>query len=189
MQAHSPAWKEVREQLVRFVRRRVGDTHAAEDIVQDVLLRAYARHDEVREPLRLRQWLYRSTRNAVVDYYRTRRPSEPLPPSLTARAEEPEEARTQLARCLRPLLSTLPARYREALELSEVQGHSQKETARLLGLSLSGAKSRVQRGRAQLEQALHACCRIELDGRRNIAAFEARRGCKDRRDATPRTSH
>jgi RNA polymerase sigma-70 factor (ECF subfamily) len=172
MQPQSAPWKEYRDQLVRFVRRRVEDPQAAEDIVHDVLVRAYASHESGREPLQLRQWLYRSTRNAVVDHYRARRPAAPLPEELAELEEDRGNAREELSRCIEPLLTTLPMHYREALELSEVRGLTQGETARRLGISLSGAKSRVQRGRVRLEEALLACCRVELDSRRSIMGFE-----------------
>ncbi len=56
----------------------------------------------------------------------------------------------------------LPSPYREALTLTELEGLTQKEAAEMLGISLSGMKSRVQRGRQQLRQALEDCCHIAL---------------------------
>ncbi|MCY1023988.1 RNA polymerase sigma factor SigZ [Pyxidicoccus sp. MSG2] len=186
MQPQPPPWKEYRDQLVRFVRRRVEDPQAAEDIVHDVLIRAYASRETAREPRKLQQWLYQSTRNALVDHYRARRPAEPLPEELAELEEDRGTAREELARCLQPLLAALPAHYREAVELSELQGFTQAETARRLGLSLSGAKSRVQRGRGRLEEALLACCRVELDSRRSVVDFEPQRRDVGAQGKTPR---
>jgi DNA-directed RNA polymerase specialized sigma24 family protein len=68
--------------LHRFVLKRVRDREAAEDIVQEVLVRAYSQQWTLKEPSKLRSWLYQITRNAIVDYYRSRRPTEAVPDNL-----------------------------------------------------------------------------------------------------------
>lgn len=171
-------WRDYRAQLFRFVRRRVSDDAAAEDIVHDVLMRAYDRRDTLRSSDRFEQWLYQITRNAVIDHYRARRPSEPLPPDLTATDDDSVgDARRELARCMKPLVNSLPAHYRDAIVLAELEGFTQLETAQQLGLSLSGAKSRVQRARRMLEAKLLDCCRVELDSRGAIVDYESTGGC------------
>jgi RNA polymerase sigma-70 factor, ECF subfamily len=171
-------WRDYRTQLFRFVLRRVSDEAAAEDIVHDVLMRAYDRRDTLRSGDRFEQWLYQITRNAVIDHYRARRPSEPLPADLTAADDTGDgEARRELAGCMKPLVSSLPAHYRDAVVLSELEGLTQLETAARLGLSLSGAKSRVQRARKLLETKLLDCCRVELDSRGAIVDYERAGDC------------
>lgn len=169
-------WREHRERLVRFVARRVEDASTAEDIVHDVLARAWAKRDTLRTGQKFEQWLYQITRNAVIDHYRARRPSDELPADLAAPASE-KAAREELAQCMLPLVQALPEPYRDAVVLSELRGLTQRETARLLGVSLSGAKSRVQRARHMLHQRLLACCRVELDVRGAIVDYESRDAC------------
>ncbi len=171
-------WQSYRAELVRFVLARVSDAAAADDIVHDVLLKALSHLETLEDPARLRAWLYRITRNAIVDHYRARRPSEPLPEDLKAESTaEVERAEEELARCLTPLLGALPPSYREALVLAEVDGVPQREIARRAGLSLSGAKSRVQRARRMARDALLACCRVELDSRGGVTGYQPRGGC------------
>ena len=170
------AWQDYRATLVRFVRSRVSDAEAAEDIVHDVLVKAYARRDSLRSEEKVEAWLFQMTRNAVVDHYRARRPAEAVPDDLVA-PESEGSAREELARCLSALITHLPERSRTAIELSEIQGLTQKETAERLGITLSGAKSRVQRGRAQLHDLLIECCRIERDVRGGIMAYEPSAEC------------
>jgi RNA polymerase sigma-70 factor, ECF subfamily len=172
-------WQAHRAELVRFVTARVSDAAVADDIVHDVLLKALSQLETLNDPAKLRAWLYRITRNAIVDHYRTRRPSEPLPKDL--QAEPPEElarAEQELARCLPPLLDALPPQYRQALTLAEVDGLPQLEIARREGLSLSGAKSRVQRARKMARDALLACCQVELDRRGGITGYQPRAECE-----------
>jgi RNA polymerase sigma-70 factor, ECF subfamily len=169
-------WQDYRAALVRFVRSRVNDSEAAEDIVHDVLVKAYARRDTLKNAEKVDAWLYQMTRHAIVDHYRAKRPSDELPEDLVA-PEKEGSAREELARCLTTLIEHLPAGSRQAIELSELQGLTQKETATRLGISLSGAKSRVQRGRAQLHDLLIECCRVERDVRGGIMDYEPSSGC------------
>jgi len=168
-----------RDELYRFVLKRVRDEAAAEDVVQEALVRAYTYREGLKEPSRLRSWLYQIVRNTVVDYYRGKRPSEPMPDDLL-----PEDAGgdgcqpgRELAGCLAPLLDGLPAAYREALRLADLEGVAQQDVAARLGLSLSGAKSRVQRARRMLRDSLLACCRVEQDRRGAVVAYEPVGSC------------
>jgi RNA polymerase sigma-70 factor (ECF subfamily) len=169
------AWAAYRAELLAFVRRRVDDADAAEDLVHDVLARALVPGGGPRDAARLRPWLFQVMRNALVDHYRARRPHRPLPDDLAAPdGDAAGETRAELARCMAPLLRALPAGHRDAVRMSEMEGRPQREVAAALGISLSGAKSRVQRGRARLDALLHACCRIERDARGGARDFEPR---------------
>lgn len=171
-------WQDYRAELLRFVLKRVPDKAIAEDIVHDVFIKAYTHRQDLEAPGKLRPWLYQITSNAVVDYYRSRRPSEQLPEDLISEeAGEDNRAEEELARCLPPLLDDLPARYRHALTLAEFEGVTQQEIASREGLSLSGAKSRVQRARKMLREILLQCCRVEMDQRRGIVDYEPAKGC------------
>jgi RNA polymerase sigma-70 factor, ECF subfamily len=176
--AEEALWRDYRAQLFGFVLRRVSDAAAAEDIVHDVLVRAWSKRDTLRNAGRFEPWLFQITRNALIDHYRSRRPSEPLPDDLADPHGLPDRpAMQELAKCMQPLVDTLPHHYRDALSLSELQGLTQQETAARLGLSLSGAKSRVQRARRLLEAKLLECCRIEVDSRGTIVDYEQANGC------------
>jgi RNA polymerase sigma-70 factor (ECF subfamily) len=167
-----------RDELYRFVLKRVRDEAAAEDIVQEALVRAYARRWTLQEPSRLRSWLYQIVRNTVIDHYRGKRPSEPVPDDLVEDAgEEGCQAGRELAGCLGPLIDGLPAPYREALRLADLEGVTQQDVAGRLGLSLSGAKSRVQRARGMLHDALLSCCQVEQDRRGAVVAYERVGAC------------
>ena len=75
--------------------------------------------------------------------------------------------------CLRPMIDRLSADYRDAIKLVELEGLTNQEAANKLGLSISGMKSRVQRGRQQFRKMLDECCLIELDRRRRIRRTSA----------------
>jgi RNA polymerase sigma-70 factor (ECF subfamily) len=76
------------------------------------------------------------------------------------------------------LIERLSPLYRQALELTEFDGISQVDAAAALGLSVSGMKARVQRGRAQLRELLLECCEVQLDRRRQVTDVRSRgAGC------------
>jgi RNA polymerase sigma-70 factor (ECF subfamily) len=168
-------WRDHHGELRSFLRRRVGDADLAEDLLQTVFVKAHAGLGALADAERALPWLYRIARNAVIDHHRTRRVGEPLPEDLpqTASADEAERG-AGLERCVRPMIEQMPAGYREAVLLADIQGLPLAEVAARLGLSLSGAKSRVQRGRAMLGRCFEACCELELDGRGKPIGWTAR---------------
>jgi RNA polymerase sigma-70 factor (ECF subfamily) len=156
------------------VAARVNDRELAADITQDVIVRSIASGalERVDNPA---AWLYRSARNAVIDHYRTRRNHSSLD-GLEAWPEEdvddrPNEAMRELSRCLQPMLDQLSPAGRDALVRVDVDGQTQLRAARELGLSLSGMKSRVQRGRRDLKKLLEQCCTVEVDRRGGVTDY------------------
>ncbi len=174
MKSMTDLWSQHRAALRRYIARRVRQPDAVDDILQDVFLKAYAGLRGVSSPGSISAWLYRIAANAVADHYRARKPMEALPEQLPAPAPE-RDAMAELAGCLRPLIDGLPETYRAALVMSEIDGFPQQAVADRLGLSLSGAKSRIQRGRERLRGLLTECCDIET-GRRGIVGYERRAG-------------
>lgn len=150
--------------MQRFIRSRVEDEAAAEDILQEVFLRIHTRMDTLTDPNRLESWVFQIARNAVIDHYRRRRELEEIPETVPAEDElvEPDAA-DDLASSMRGMVDELPEPYRQALILTEYEGLTQAELAERLGISLSGAKSRVQRARQRIKDELLACCHFELD--------------------------
>ena len=174
-------WHEFAVKLGQFIRARVADPATAEDILQDVFVKIRARLDQLEDPAKLQGWLYLIARNAIFDHYRTRKETTEVPESLPAELPEDDAELEGLKAAFRRMLYSLPEPYRDALVLTEFEGLTQKELADRLGISLSGAKSRVQRGREQLKAMLHECCTFEFDRRGRVidCAPRAEGGCKE----------
>jgi RNA polymerase sigma-70 factor, ECF subfamily len=163
------AWTDVASKLRGYIRTRVRDHAAAEDILQDVFLKAHTRIAQLQSQEKLEGWLFLIARNAVADHFRKSKPHEELPAELATEAPEAElESACGLREAFRRMIDGLPAPYGQALTLTEFDGLTQKQLAERLGISLSGAKSRVQRGREQLKKALLDCCQLEFDRRGQI---------------------
>lgn len=171
-------WEEFSQGLLDFIRRRVNDPDDAEDILQEVFLKIHSRIDTLKDGDRLAPWLYRITRNAIIDYYRKQRPFVELPENLELEPKpEDGEPAAQLAAGLRGFMACLPEKYRQAVVLTELEGLKQAQLAERLGISLSGAKSQVQRGREMLRQSLLDCCHFEFDRRGNLRDYFPRQDC------------
>lgn len=188
-------WREFHDRMLSYIRRRVATDDDAEDLLQDVFLRFHAHIHDLRDSQNVTAWVYRIASNVVADFYRARakaagalRELAESAPAAVAPAGNGEETRresstpsAELARCMEPLLKRLPEKYGEAIGMTDLGGLSQKEAARQLGLSVSGMKSRVQRGRRRLKGLLIDCCHVELDQRRDVVEYKRREGatCSD----------
>jgi RNA polymerase sigma-70 factor (ECF subfamily) len=177
------AWAELHGRLRAFVARRVPDRVVVDDLAQEILLRLYSHIGRLRDQERLDAWAYQVARNVIADYWRDRAARRelllgPAQPDQLASLPEPEsddeadQRRSEIASCLAPMVDLLSEPYRDALRLTDLGDRTQAEAAAAAGLSLPGMKARVQRGRAQLRELLHACCRIELDRRGQITELE-----------------
>lgn len=161
-------WRALERDLTRFVARRV-PPEDVDDLVQETFVRIHARLGELERAEAVRAWVYRVARSVVVDYHRRKRPFQPLPDleappeALVSEGPASPDLSPLVGGWLLEMIDGLPDRYREALSLTEVEGLSQREAAERLGLSVSGAKSRVQRGRAMLRERFDRCCQLEFD--------------------------
>lgn len=174
------AWAALHEPLLAFFRTRVRDEAAAEDLLQEVFLRIHTHAGALRAEEKLESWIYQIARHRLIDYYRKQKPLLPLeevdPETLLEEMPE-EDVQRELAPSVTAFVQALPEPYREALVLTEYQGLSQRELATRLGLSFSGAKSRVQRARDKLKQLLLECCHFEFDHLGRVIDYQSRCAC------------
>ena len=171
-------WDQYSRRLGAFIQSRVSDDGEAEDILQEVFIRVHRNLCCQSEWNKPEGWFYQIARNLIIDHYRRRRELVEIPESLPAELDLPEEdAETVLALSLKEMIDELPEPYRQALLLTEYQGLSQKQLAKSQGISLSGAKSRVQRARDKLRDMLLRCCHFEFDRRGRIVDYYERCCC------------
>jgi RNA polymerase sigma-70 factor (ECF subfamily) len=191
--ATEAVWAAMSADLRRWLRRRAPDEHAAEDMLQETFLRIHRRLDSLQDAERLGAWVTTIARHVLLDHARRRaaRPEHHGDAGEAVLDGTPSGDEATGSAGARPLawvadaIDALPETYREAVRLSELEGLTGAQVAERLGLTVSGAKSRVQRGRALLKQALDACCRFEFDRRGNLLDWERRgrtRPCGDSGD-------
>ena len=180
-------WEELHGNLRAFISRRVRNQADVDDLVQRVLLQIVKGLASLRDAERLHAWVYRAARNVIVDYYRSsagRRETasggaedlaEASAETQASSQDDERAALQELAGCMTPMIRQLPPAYREAVTLADLEGVNQADAAARAGVSLSAMKSRIQRGRQQLKAVLEDCCRVQLDRRGTIVAYDPRR--------------
>ena len=174
-------WETLNIPLRKFIMKRV-DESDVEDILQNVFCKIHDHIDQVRNENKIHAWVYQIAHNAIVDYYRKRASTVELS-IVDATIATPNftdfPITSEVADCLTAMIDSLPEKYKEALLLTEFENLTQKELSGRLGLSISGAKSRVQRARKKLQKLLLECCHIEFDHFGNIADYKhKKRTCK-----------
>jgi RNA polymerase sigma factor (sigma-70 family) len=189
-----------RQRLLAYTRQMLGGARTdAEDVLQDVFLRAYRalRHDD--RPVTLRAWLYRVAHNRCVDHLRRPEPPAAEVFELSRAPERDPSDETERREDLRRLvqdMQRLPDQQRSALLMREIDGLSYAELADVLGTTVPAVKSLLVRARIGLVEAGEArdtaCAEIRADldaahGRGVRASSRSRRhlrdcpGCRDYR--------
>lgn len=173
------AWKELEQRLRPYLARRVASPADIDDLIQDIFVRMHQGLASLRDEERFGGWVYRIAHSAIVDRARQRARAPHVAadhdPEPSAPTDGPEDQlQSDLGECVALFVSQLPSPYREAVTLTELEGLTQKEAAEMLGISLSGLKSRVQRGREKIRYLFEECCRISVDGRGRVIECEPR---------------
>ena len=162
-------WSQLSDALRRFIRRRVADEHVADDLLQETFLRIHRNVDRLEDSDRLAAWVYQIARNVIHDDYRAKNGNVSLADMDVAEENDgKDQLKASAGVWLDELIVQLPPTYQEAVRLSEIEGLPQHEVADRLRLSVSGAKSRIQRGRVMLRGVLDQCCVFEFDRQGNV---------------------
>lgn len=161
-------WMQFRKQLRAYISKRVA-AEDVDDILSTIMLRVIERQDRLESVKKPLAWLYSITANVITDFYRHRAVEQKainkIENGYLESLIEPSKHGTEseLTQCVLPLINNLAEDYKQALLMVEIDGIKQKDAAENLGLSLSGMKSRVQRGRAKLKAELQRCCQMALN--------------------------
>lgn len=148
------------EVFVAFARKRLGDHHLAEDVVQESLVKALAaeRHPDTEEETTT--WFYRILRRSIIDVYRKQgarqRALERFEKELPESPDDEEEK--ELCKCFKRLLPLVPGQYRELLQEVDLKGERLEDVAETLGVTRNNLTVRLHRARKHLRKALTDNC-------------------------------
>jgi len=172
---YQSSWSDLENHLTAFVSKKVKDSHATKDIIQDVFVKFHTNIGSLKDEKKVNSWIFQITRNTINDYFRNHQKTtqeftftEKETPSLE------KDEHQELSKCMVPMIGLLPDKYRQAVFLSDIKGLSQKELAKQLNISYSGAKSRVQRGRQKLKSIFLECCKITTDKYGTVIDYKKR---------------
>jgi RNA polymerase sigma-70 factor, ECF subfamily len=171
-----------RKSLFSYINSKINNREDAEDILQNVFVKMTSNIEKLSDKEKVQNWLYRITRNTIIDYYRvnanrsrTLELKEQLPNHLTD--DHYEDNTKGMDKCLTGFIKELPDEYKSIIIDSEIKGISQKNLAEKYNLAYPTLRSRVQRGRERLHKMLVNCCTIKTDTRGNILEATLKDDC------------
>lgn len=157
-------WQKLAAKLKAFILSKVHNEAIAEDILQEVFIKIHTKIDSVNDETKIQSWIYQITRNLIVDHFRNvQKEQNGLPYLMESEEDEMNDFMTETLDDMLKMMDDLPPEYCEALCLTELKGISQKAYAEKIGISYSGAKSRIQRARLMLKDLLMNCCHYQFD--------------------------
>jgi RNA polymerase sigma-70 factor (ECF subfamily) len=182
-------WNTFNKDLYKFIFSRVKDNDAAKDILQDSFIKIQKNISSLKDEKSLKFWIYKITYNSIMDYFRSRSYDrndfkdnynydyDINDENYKLDKTNSDNKTSELAECIVPFINKLPDIYKEALTLTEFKNYSQLELAEHLGISYSGAKSRVQKAKVKLKELFEECCYISSDSYGNIIDYKSKH-CK-----------
>ena len=171
---HNKAWRQHKEEIRGFLSNRAGSVAEADDLLQDVFLKALLQGKDFCALDNPRAWLFHIARNLLVDRLRLTKEQVPLPDDLKADTGTEFVPVDLLSHCLPRVLTELSPEDREAVLLCDMQGMAQKDYAQRLGITLPAAKSRVLRARLRLRAQLAESCQVTFDDEGKVCCFVPR---------------
>lgn len=168
------AWRAHEHELHAFLLAETHDPALADDVLQDVFLKALRAGTHFCALESPRGWLFQVTRHALIDHHRLSKPTVPVPESLPA--PEPEVAPLDaLAACLQEALQALDPDDRHVVQRCDIDGETQRAYGEATGLSLPAVKARIQRARVRLRQRLIECCGVRFDADGHVCCSDGPR--------------
>ena len=146
----------------------------SEDVVQDLFIKCLRQGEKFCLLDNPRAWLYAVVKRMLVDQYRLKKNWIELDENLPDEAVSDALPVDKLAMCLPHVLKELTENERQAIELCDIQGMSQRMFAQRFGISVSAAKSRLQRARHKLAEQLKKSCQVKFDADGKVCCFTPR---------------
>ncbi len=174
-------WLKFSHPVKDFIRNQTHNADVTDDILQEVFIKIHQNLYLLWDEERVAGWVFQIARNTVLNYFRAQKKQLE---NQEFHLQQPEgeshfkenDLNEIVGIWLEEFKKDLDPKYQEALQLVDIEGITQVELARRLGISVSGAKSRVQRGREQLKQKLIGCCPVKTDQYGNILEIQNRNG-------------
>lgn len=174
-------WIEFEGSLRKFIAGKVSEPEDVEDLLQNVFIKLYENIDKLYDKQKIKSWIFTVARNAINDYYRLKYKSPvqiEISEDVISDLYLAETDYNEITKCVLPVINDLPDIYKEAIKLTEYENMTQKEMSEYLGVSISTAKSRVQRARKMIKKTLCDCCTMEFDNYGNVLDYKKKKDTK-----------
>lgn len=171
-------WKEFSSQLYIYINSKVNNKYDTEDIIQEVFIKIHNNIDKINDQSKLKSWIYKITKNTIIDYYRKKKDISVDIMKFEKVIEEDNKSdnmNEEISKCLEKMIFELPKKYQEAIDLYDIKGMNHKEISKKLDVTVSCSKMRVQRAKAKLKEILLECCDFEVDSFGNIIDYKQKK--------------
>ncbi|MFY0592091.1 sigma-70 family RNA polymerase sigma factor [Roseivirga sp.] len=157
-QVVAPVFQEYSTKLTRFINSRVSDPVDSEELLSTIMMKIFDHCEKLEKVKNTEAWLIAIARNTITDYFREQQKGLGKHSSQEFVLEETNDPYQDLEACVPSLIQKLPDKYAKPLADYELKGIPQKQLAIKYGLSESGLKSRIQRGRKMLKTMFIEYC-------------------------------
>lgn len=172
-------WNEYHKTLTKHIRQKINNPHDAEDILQDVFIKIYKNIHSIKDPSKIKSWIYQIANNTIIDYYRKRKDTPTEAEFLEKSFIEEDDSdnlNDEICQCLRTMIAELPVTQQNAIKQYNLEGKTHKEISEETDISVSGSKMRVQRGKENLKETLLDCCEFKFDAFGNVIDYKLKKG-------------
>ncbi|PRX44411.1 MULTISPECIES: sigma-70 family RNA polymerase sigma factor [Salegentibacter] len=152
-------WRAHSEEVYFFILKRVKDTEAASDILQNTFYNTHKNLNQIEDLIKIRSWVFQIARNEIADYFKREAKY-----SVRLKGEEDKGAeKYQDICCFNRFIEELPEHYKSVIKLVYIDGKTQIEAAQVLKISLANVKARIRRAKSLLKQRFNECCKYEIN--------------------------
>lgn len=164
-----------RAAVTRYIRYLVRNAADAEDLAQEVFLRAHSNRETLRDAQAMESWLFQIATHASIDRMRQRAraaeraPSQPVEDLTISDRNQPSALtvvqQSEMSACVQKYVAKLSDAHKAVLLMHDTDGLTAVEIAELLKLPVTTVKMRLHRARRQLQATLNDACSFESDER------------------------
>lgn len=175
-------WENFHGQLLSYIKGHVSNPHDAEDILQKVFIKIFKNIDDLENPQAIKGWIYKITKNTILDFYKKKKDVSVAPESLKEIENEDDfedNMNDEISLCVEKMLFSIPEKYQEVYKLYEKEEMKHKEIAETLDISVSASKVRLKRAKDMFKIQLLECCDFEVDQYGNIIDYTQKKPCEN----------
>ncbi|WBL24586.1 sigma-70 family RNA polymerase sigma factor [Zunongwangia sp. HGR-M22] len=153
-------WEKYHIEFYFFILKRVKNEEHTNDILQNSFIKIHKNLDKLKNPGKLKSWIFQIIRNEINDYFKDS--VYCVRDIRFQNSEEDSSPFTQVC-CFDKFLNELPEKNRRLMKLVYVDGKPQKEAAELASLSLANAKALIRRSKKIMKNRFKECCKYETN--------------------------
>lgn len=157
--------------IYRYIRYKITDKHLAEDLTQEVFIKAGKSIDSLKEGEKIQSWLYSIATNTIFDHFRKKNLPFIAEYDLAVDNTDEQSVLNELTCCLNEYIGQLKPIEKEILQAIYIKEYTIKEYSEYSNINLSTVKSHARRAKQSLKKLFDNCCNFEINTHGEIVDF------------------